>query len=73
MASPQVQPAPCPKCGGVRLLTDGGEFGLRSALVLYCTSCAYIEFYASKEKLESLAQERIAEQEGKTEQRERWR
>ena len=61
MESIQVQPAPCPKCGGVRFLTDGSDFGLKYALscsALYCTSCGYVEFYANKKQLESLAQER---------------
>jgi ribosomal protein S27AE len=61
MESPQVQPAPCPKCGGVRFLADGSEFGLKLSFALsalYCTSCGYVEFYAGKVKLESLAQER---------------
>ena len=61
MQSPQIQPAPCPKCGGVRFLADGGELGLKFALelsALYCTSCGYVEFYAGQKKLEHLAQER---------------
>ena len=63
MEVPLVQPAPCPKCGGVRFLTDGGNLGLTHALscsALYCTSCGYVEFYANRNKLESLAQERAA-------------
>jgi ribosomal protein S27AE len=64
MESPQVQPAPCPKCGGVRFLADSSKFGLRdnSALsALYCTACGYVEFYANPHKLEGLAQERASE------------
>lgn len=63
MESPQVQPAPCPKCEGVRFLTAGSEFGLGyppSCSALYCTSCGYVEFYANRHKLESLAQERAS-------------
>ncbi len=74
MQSPQVQPAPCPKCGGVRFLSDGSSFGIThspSCSALYCTGCGYVEFYASKHLLENLAQERadaaarVAEQQAK--------
>ncbi len=63
MESTQVQPAPCPKCEGVRFLTEGSNFGLQSTLpcsALYCTSCGYIEFYAPRTTLESLAQARAS-------------
>ena len=63
MESPQVQPAPCPKCGGVRFLTDGNELGLGyggALSALYCTACGYVEFYAHRAQLETLAQERAA-------------
>lgn len=61
MEYPQVQPAPCPKCGGVRFITEGSEFGLSYTMAcsaLYCTGCGYVEFYATRNKLESLAQAR---------------
>ncbi|HEY0757459.1 MAG TPA: hypothetical protein VGD98_26140 [Ktedonobacteraceae bacterium] len=63
MQSPQVQPAPCPKCGGVRLLDDGNELGLRFVAelsALYCLDCGYVEFYAGKHKLDLLAKRRAA-------------
>ncbi|HEX7736406.1 MAG TPA: hypothetical protein VF458_16255 [Ktedonobacteraceae bacterium] len=63
MDTPQVQPAPCPKCGGVRFLEDGNELGLRYVgefSALYCTGCGYVEFYASQYKLDQLAQRRAA-------------
>ena len=61
MEYPQVQPTPCPKCGGVRFAADGDEFGLHSTAActaLYCTDCGYVEFYASRLKLVSLAEDR---------------
>jgi ribosomal protein S27AE len=61
MQSPQIQPEPCPKCGGVRFLADGSELGLRPSAelsALYCTSCGYVEFYANPQKLARLAHER---------------
>ena len=61
MPSPQVQPSPCSKCGGVRFLADSSQLGLASIFslsALYCTSCGYVEFYADQNKLEMLAQER---------------
>ncbi len=63
MEPTQVQPAPCPKCEGVRFLTEGSNFGLQSTLpcsALYCTSCGYVEFYANRNTLESLAQARAS-------------
>ncbi len=65
MDTPHVQPAPCPKCEGVRFLDDASELGLRSTgelSALYCTSCGYVEFYANQEKLDQLAQRRSAHQ-----------
>ena len=62
METPQVQPTPCPKCGGVRFLTRGSDLGLQhtsSCSALYCTECGYVEFYAHKHTLESLARERL--------------
>lgn len=70
MQSPQVQPAPCPKCGGVRFLDDGNELGLQlvaELAALYCTGCGYVEFYAGQQKLDLLAQKRAAA--AKTDQR----
>ena len=62
MEAIQVQPAPCPKCGGVRFLDDGNELGLglvAELSALYCTGCGYVEFYASRHKLDLLAQRRM--------------
>jgi RNase P subunit RPR2 len=61
MQCPQVQPSPCPKCAGVRFLVAGSNLGVKLAISLsslYCTSCGYVEFYASENTLEMLAQER---------------
>jgi hypothetical protein len=57
---PTQPPAVYPKCGGVRFVDDGYELGLRSYEVSAhdCSVCGYVEFSASKNKLDVLAQRR---------------
>jgi ribosomal protein S27AE len=59
MESLPMQAAPCPKCGGSRLMANGRQFGLEfnSSNGLCCTNCGYVEFYATRQTLELLVNE----------------
>jgi predicted nucleic-acid-binding Zn-ribbon protein len=59
MESPPQQYAPCPKCGGRRLMAPGRQFGLEfnSSNGLGCTNCGYVEFYTTRDSIEQLVQD----------------
>ena len=74
MESPPQQYAPCPKCGGTRFVSDGSKFGLEyieTCNALYCTNCGYVEFYATRDKLEHVAKLRAKREAEEAKQREK--
>jgi hypothetical protein len=68
-----TQAAPCPKCGGSRSVAMGSQLGLEYSRcqAICCTNCGYVEFYATRETLESVAKSRVLREALEAKQREK--